>query len=1039
MVNRLIATGLLAIASLWLVACGTGSVGTSGNPARDESHSGAGVRAGNFEVIRYNEAGYPDPSLNSTLQLGLAQKGGQTALTINVRDSVHTDMVAVDVHYDGGSVHPDDVKFFGALGDDDQVLTASFLTQIPGTAAIGQTGINDYKPAAINGAFAQLTFLPGGVRSVSAAGDVHQAADGVGYHVGEQPSNTLADSNDDPGPQDDPNYIPNLQADDNQDATSGHPGYIEVKWTAAWHLGDGNQNKEVEIADLSPLGKFLNENVATNFAALPADYNGDGEVAVSDLSKMGKHLGEGTETYLVEVGDNAVGATQTTVDTLTWESAAPPSEVPPTAAQTPEDLGRVFRTWTVHIDASSTVTLDQLGDIDAAGNNDGKVSFQITPQRGTQKGVTASVEAAAVDTSLPPVRSITVDQVRIRVEGATGGDDDGTFFDDDTTAGSVTANSAVHFSIVGIHGIYSSPVGGGEFDGINNADDDLWPADMTQQDYDDALALAQTTGATDQDPGFVHFSFSNGGAAGFRYRSDWVTFQDPPPYFGDAGDGVVFPDDDPESTGASSEGILTVSLASAPDQDGDPLRTIAFSSYNKIFQIDVTADPNAPVLADPIDLLTGQPATTLTQLEGTKVAQDITTPNTVVDPQGVTLQLLEILPSGAAGDTVNFTYADGANNQGEFFVRTVDPLLNIQAFVSGAAITEGTSYHFTFKDDQGGPWSSLNTPEGLLTTAPAPPAVDLVSVPHNLSKTENDASYTTLRIFLPEPKIRRNPYGQLLALPDPHWQPNDQPAFDDRLKESGQEFFPVMKDFIEYPRLTIVQADTPDAIDASTQSLEFGGSITRSPGYLVVDLVGLTYPDAFDPAINYAYKLFNSNGTAVGQGTFVTQYLRADDGPPIGAGPGTWGVNVFDRLNTPTATLNDLPGLYGNRNVKHSSLSTGTPDVLWFEFKGGYMYAPAGQETANTKAIMEWWEGNGNSNFPASMALDLRAEAVLPNGNFLAVHPVTEADFQTGGGNFIPGSFYIVHLDDPHYAGWDYQYGAGNPDGDENMLFVSEN
>ena len=29
MVNRLIATGLLAIASLWLVACGTGGVGST--------------------------------------------------------------------------------------------------------------------------------------------------------------------------------------------------------------------------------------------------------------------------------------------------------------------------------------------------------------------------------------------------------------------------------------------------------------------------------------------------------------------------------------------------------------------------------------------------------------------------------------------------------------------------------------------------------------------------------------------------------------------------------------------------------------------------------------------------------------------------------------------------------------------------------------------------------------------------------------------------------------------------------------------------
>lgn len=1013
MVNRLIATGLLAIVSLWLVACGTGSVGSTGIPSKDESHSGAGVWAGSYEVIRYNEAGFPDPALNSTLQVALNEKGGQTALVISVKDSVHTDTVALDVHYPGGAVHPEDVKFFGALGDESQVLSASFLTQVPGTAAIGQTGINDYKPARIDGTFAQLTFAPGGLRSVSAAGDVHQAADGVGYHVGAAATNPIGDTT----PE---GYLSNIIVDDDQAA---HPGSLDLAWYAAWHLGDGNQNGQVEIADLSPLGKYLNQNVGDNFAALPADYDGNGIVAASDLSKMGKHLLEGTDNYLVEVNDNDGSENNlTTVGTYDWSQTAGDDWTAPTdpqnaTAPTPESLDPVFKKWTVHFDDLSAVTMQQLSDIDQAGNGDQKVAFHVTPVRGTQEGVSTSIEATV--NFAPPVRNITVNEVRIRVEGASGGDDDGTYFDDDTAAGSVVANSQVTVSIVGISGIYSSPAGGGNFNGV-----DPFPADMTQADYDDALALAQTTGAT----GFTHFTVANGGAAGFRYRSDWLTFQAPPPAFGDLGDGTVFPDDDPDSTGASSEGQLSLILDSATDQDGDPLRSITFTSYNKVFLFDVTADPNAPILADPINLMTGQPVTELTLLEGTQVSQDITMPATIQDPTGVTYQLLEILPTGAVGEQIDFTYDDGAQQQGEFFVKSITPP-SLQAFVSGVAINPGSTYHFTFKDDQGGPWSSLNTPDALLTTAQPPPPQDLISVPNRLGPGD----YDTLRIMLPEPKIRRDP-RVIFNVIDETIDPVDAVGYNDVLKMSGQEILLGVGNFEQYPRVTLLKDATPDMIDATTVG-DAGFIVTETaPDHMTVDCA-VIFNDLQSGEQNWAYKLFNENDTAFGQGTFIAQALRFDDPAPFAV---NWSVNTFDRLNTPTETTADLLGLYTNRTIKHSNVGTGTPDVLWFQFNGGYMFneSPA----FNTKAVFEWWDGNGNDFSDSIARLDLRIAGIAPNGDYIALHVVTEDDYYTPGGlgNFIDGMSYIVHLDDPKYpTAWETTYGIGNPDGDEFMLFCS--
>jgi len=151
-----------------------------------------------------------------------------------------------------------------------------------------------------------------------------------------------------------------------------------------------------------------------------------------------------------------------------------------------------------------------------------------------------------------------------------------------------------------------------------------------------------------------------------------------------------------------------------------------------------------------------------------------------------------------------------------------------------------------------------------------------------------------------------------------------------------------------------------------------------------------------------------------------------------------WAVNVYDRENTPTATIDDIVGLYNNRIINHAHNGSARPDVLWFQFNGGYVFndSPA----FNTRAVFEWWDGNGNSFSPAYATVDLRVVGVGANGDYIATHVVTEQDYFGGGGagNFVDGMSFIVHLQDPKYPGqWQATYGIGNPQGDENMLIVT--
>jgi hypothetical protein len=695
----------------------------------------------------------------------------------------------------------------------------------------------------------------------------------------------------------------------------------------------------------------------------------------------------------------------------------------------PIDLGTVFKTWNIDFDGSSPFTFDQLSEVDNAGNANGFVTFHVTPQRAGMNGVTGV--SNDIEVFVDRTRYITVNSVTIRVVGATGGTGDGTVFDSSNDAGSAVANSALAFNLEGIAGTYSSLEGGGPFDAAT------LPADMTQQDYDDALAEARAR---------AEWLFSNNGAPGFRYRSDWVTFNPAPPAQGDPGSGVVFPDDDPESTGAEAEGALNVSLDAQSDLDGAPERSIVFTTFTHDFSFDVTADPTAPIMDDPFDLGKGQTATELTLLEGTQLQISLTVSTPIADPTQTELWLYEIGPTGATvGMPLEFTYAPGATNQGEFFFRTVDPA-DIQAFVTGINIAPDSQYHLAW-NDAGGPSSSLNTPEPVLITVPPPPPADLSEAPEVLGNPfTGESGYYTFRIFHPDPEIRRGPRVNI----DPvngtlSWDsPEDQVAFNDILKY-GANFLTTGSNGILYPRVTVIMDDPdnpdpgfgPDQIDATTSGLEDTGEVLvfqPHPNFLTVDCLGLPW-DTIDSQVRLAYKVFNVNDTAAGQGELLAAALRPDDPAPFAV---NWGVNVFDRLNTQDMRIADLPGLFVNRIVNEATANTGTPDVLWFQFSGGYMFDfEPSDGNNNVRAVLEPWDGSGES-FDMYSFIDLRVAGVL-GGDYLAIHPITVNDFFPSG-NLLSGWSYVVHLDDSRIPGpWETTYGVGNPDGDEYMLSVVNN
>ena len=82
---------------------------------------------------------------------------------------------------------------------------------------------------------------------------------------------------------------------------------VELGWEYN-HTGDYDQNGEVNVADLTPIGQHFGKVAAAAWdAAVVADGDGNGEINISDVTPIGQNFGEKCAEYVVESADNPDG------------------------------------------------------------------------------------------------------------------------------------------------------------------------------------------------------------------------------------------------------------------------------------------------------------------------------------------------------------------------------------------------------------------------------------------------------------------------------------------------------------------------------------------------------------------------------------------------------------------------------------------------------------------------------------------------------------------------------------------------------------
>lgn len=991
---------------LALAACSTKNVGLLDSGGLSDGRDVAGLTLGDFEVIRCDAGGSFDASLNSTMDLRLTEGN---ALVISVGDSELTGSVAVEVRYDASRLHASDVEFHGLLGNDPDVITGSFLN-INGKSGIGQVVVGDNAPESLNGDFATVYFAAGPSRNISAAGP-HVNSGGLAsalYPDDENLENFVVEGN-----------------------TTGRT--VTATWYGSWHLGDNNQDKLVTIGDITPIGFFFNDSKADTWACVRTDSNRDGIVSIIDLTQIGFYYDQGTDGYLVEVSDDTEGATRTEIGDITW-GAEPTLPAEQTMFSPPGDVvaGQIettFNMWQVEVnDGSTPQNYAALEGIDDTGNDNNRVRIWVTPYKGTDTSATgfASADVQVTGGGGGEDDVLLVQDFEIQIAGAVGGiGATSDIFNEDNTDVSAGANTSLTFALSTISGTFEAV----EFDGNDLGN---LPEGMTQEIYDDAFDAVRDS---------MTWNMSTEGAAGFRRTVDAVVTLDTGswPATGDPGAGMVFPDDDPESTGNNAEAALNVNMPNVANQDmGTWVLNQIAAGYS--FAVDVDVDAAAPVVNfyGSVEV----PITELNLNEPTMVPIDISWGGTGEDPADLTLTSLELHKidtgtglSAEIAETLTYT-EEMVPVDGEYTVRTEGdpPITSLLAYVIGTSLDADSSY--AFRIYSGTVWSSINKPQDMLATKPPPPPQDLMELP-DYFVPEIDI----MQVFYGDPVIRQNPgmWLDTFQVP-PVWTPDDQTAWDDILKLNGDEFVLGVGAAGAYPRIATIAGTNPASIQSLDDNEEVGIIIIdRNKSRMVVDVGWVTYSgNPGDPDRNYAYKMFTESGTPVGQGTFVAAPMGVFSAKPVGK---NWGVNVFNREERELADRE-----YTNFVIIGDNAQNANPakDVLWFEIAGGWMF-DWDQDATGVYQTPDFALGNNvlikatdNDNMENHyMSLGLSVIGLTALGDYIAIHIVTADDFDKAGapgwaGKFDPGHNYTLELDDKHWAGVEWTF-------DTNFLTVSGN
>ncbi|GEM_PF-2479510 len=987
-----------ALLVLCLAACGTKNVGVLDSATLDSGNSTSGVTLGEFEIIRANAEGTFDPALNDTLSVRLEDGAGESALVIGVHDAELVSNVALEVRFDPASVHPVRAELNGLYGNT-ETIEATFL-HVAGKAGIGQVCVAE-PPLELNGEFATVYFEAGPSRSVSAAGGPHGNPAGVGQVV--YPSNE---------------NLSNLVATSDTGA-----GTATLTWFGAWHLADGNQDGLITVADITPIGFFFDQNVVDNWACMRADYNFDRFITVSDITPVGVYFDQGTDAYRVEASDDVESPSALTlVQDVAWSG---PEATPYSGNQAdaiPGALHPVFTQWQLEFTGTSTFTYDALDALDT--NDNQTVRLHVTPHDSNGDSVSAFVDVEVGGGSGGETDILNVSSYQIRVtngEGGIGPSDE--IFDEDNDVVTVYANAGVEpdtgiaLNLYSISGTFNAL----EFDGA--ADPGTWPEGMTEGAYDTAFTAVRNA---------LEWRIEHGGADGFRRTEDWLDLDSglPSPITGDPGAGSVFPDDDPDSDEAEPEGVVTTYLPADGEHTYPVTEDLAVHVPSVVqyeFSCDVAADPAVVVLTnygeDPLN-----PVTELTLNEPTLmfILFEWGSEGPPAEFALTSMDLHEIdQASGLSlGEVETFTHVTGIGEPepGQYMILpSGEDEEIILVKVRGSGLAASSFYAFRYFD--GGKWSSINKPPELLGTATPPPPQDLLVVPKN-----GWPAIDELQVFYDDPVVRRDPrvyydFGSGSILP------TEPIAYEDILKTNGEEFF-IQAAGSLYPQVAVLETENPALIESLSDNIAGVASFQPSPGRLLIDVLVISQPGGIqDPTRTYSFKFFNANETAVGQGTFTMAPLGNFVTQPEGA---NWGVNVWNRTD---GEINDRS--YAGKNFVNGNtvgIDAISPDVLWFEFGGGWVFdvdqdvegvydSSTANPTSNTQVRMVDQGGDGSF----YMSISLRIVGLLPSGNYLAIHALTPPCWEWPGvtgwpGQFDAGKSFDVKLVDPHFPGYEYTY-----------------
>ncbi|MCC7478834.1 hypothetical protein IT575_10295 [bacterium] len=953
------AVGLVVVSALLVLTLAMGSCGgnTIGFDPADGNAGFIGITEGGFKAVRYNDAGYQDSSLNSSMDLNVRHEGELTVVSVSIDDAASSIGVMLDLGYDPDKYTPVDVNFAGLVKDPLELA----LTNVAGVVGLGQVG--NRTTAVYSGDFASVTFRRGAFpRTVSAAGGAY-TLNGVDSQY-PATANTAAQ---------DGFVLTDNSTGDGDDAT------FDVY--AIFAAGDGNSDSQTLVSDLATIGQLgIPSSIsATDLVPAIGDYNWDGTVSVQDLTAIGLNFQRGYTGVEILLGDDAT-FDDTDAAVLTLEHAN--GNAPTSDYDTPTtDFNDIFRNW------SGAITATQASAADVNADGEIFVSARVVDTNGpaaSQRGPAFAGLSITVGPSIPAL--VVVADFDLQIVGATGGTGAGNDIFADSSEANVTANSSLTINITGISGAY---------DGQN-----FTPADagtiIPQDVYDDALEAVQ---------GLVSYSASNAGAAGCVFTSPVLSLA------ATSGTGVgalVFPDDDPESVDAAGEGNFTASVAAGGA--GIP------GDITKVVTIDVEADADAPLYTS---LMTAEGQDGAGDWELSAAQNTLATavfnfgaqgaPGTF-DASTCVAELYDI----DNGSATALTYADPVDDPGEFRVRDAgDPVFALEALISPSSLVPGHHYVLRFNPEPGN-FNSANKPGEFFVLGALPPSTELMILPG----TEISTATNEITLYYPNPKIRRN--SRVIIDVDFSVDPQFPGAFSDVLKDDGDEFIwqAPADGGGPWPEITIVQAADATGIDASTVGIEgvFTLFTDSHTGYVGVDIAALPDPSPVE-SLTYSFKLFgkpltpgdDSTRPEIGFGTFDINGLGVNDAPIAGV---DFGINIFDGVGR--GDLDFATADFSGKTLTLSTISdfneAGTPDVLFVQWNGGRVAAP--EDNFNVHLV-----ATDQGGVIGSQTLDLEVRAVglgLNGIDFLGTYQFGNIDKLSSGlgGIFAGGNNYDLVLED---------------------------